>query len=144
MIQTLLAKLEGVRESGRNKWVARCPAHADKRPSLVLKEADDGKALMHCFAGCAVDDIVSAVGLSLADLFPQTEGFAHGKRQRPERTINAADGLRLLEYEVGVLQVCANDMLRCLDTGERLHASTPEAITKAAMAIRHIAHEALR
>lgn len=68
-VQTLLGRLEGVRKSGKG-WVARCPAHADRTASLSLAEGDDGRVLLHCFAGCGAADVVHAVGLTLVDLFP--------------------------------------------------------------------------
>ena len=46
-------------------WVARCPAHDDRNPSLSLREVD-GKVLVHCHAGCdqrAVVDVLKARGL---------------------------------------------------------------------------------
>ena len=33
-------------------WTARCPAHDDHMPSLSITDADDGKALARCHAGC--------------------------------------------------------------------------------------------
>lgn len=65
----LLARLEGVRQSGPGRWMARCPAHEDRSPSLSVRELEDGRVLVHCFSGCAAADVVAAVGLSLADLF---------------------------------------------------------------------------
>jgi hypothetical protein len=47
-----------------------CPAHADGVPSLSVAQATDGKVLLHCFAGCEVEDVVRALGLVLSDLFP--------------------------------------------------------------------------
>ena len=60
---TLLEKLEGVRSTGPSKWIARCPSHADKSPSLAIRECDDGTTLIHCFAECAPLEILQAVGL---------------------------------------------------------------------------------
>lgn len=75
MIEKILDRLEGVKRVGR-RWVARCPAHDDKSPSLSLTEAQDGRVLLHCFAGCSAFDVVSAVGLELSDLFPERmEGY---------------------------------------------------------------------
>lgn len=68
-IDVLLTRLEGVRKSGRG-WIARCPAHGDKSPSLSVTDIGDGKVLVHCFAGCDVHSIVGALGLTVADLFP--------------------------------------------------------------------------
>src|SRR5690625_3021049 len=55
-------------ETAPDQWLARCPAHEDKSPSLSIKAVDD-RVLVHCFAGCDAADVTAAVGLSLADLF---------------------------------------------------------------------------
>lgn len=69
--EKLLSRLEGVRPCGAGRWMAACPAHDDKSPSLSVRELEDGRVLAHCFSGCGAADILSAVGLSLADLFPE-------------------------------------------------------------------------
>lgn len=66
-IDIILAKLEGVRQRRQGQYSARCPAHADRGPSLSVRETPDGSVLLHCFAGCNVAAIVGAVGLGLAD-----------------------------------------------------------------------------
>ena len=33
-------------------WMACCPAHDDRNPSLSVTDAEDGKILVHCHAGC--------------------------------------------------------------------------------------------
>jgi putative DNA primase/helicase len=57
------------RRSG-DGYAARCPAHDDRNPSLSVGEGTDGEVLIHCHAGCSVEDIVAAVKLELVDLFP--------------------------------------------------------------------------
>lgn len=52
--------------------MARCPAHEDRNPSLSLKEGRDGRALLYCFAGCQLVDVVAALGLSMSDLFAES------------------------------------------------------------------------
>ena len=64
----LVDKLDKVKPIGANRWLARCPAHDDGNPSLSVT-AVDGRVLTYCFAGCQTVDIVSAVGLSMPDLF---------------------------------------------------------------------------
>ncbi len=54
---------------GHGQIMAQCPSHDDKNPSLSVKEADDDSALVHCFAGCDIDDVLSAIGLRKRDLF---------------------------------------------------------------------------
>lgn len=67
---TILQHLDKVRPTGPGKWLACCPAHDDKSPSLSVRETDDGTVLLKCFAGCNASEIVESIGLSLSDLFP--------------------------------------------------------------------------
>ena len=67
----VLNRLEGAKPSGRGQWSALCPAHDDKKPSLSVALGEDGKVLLHCHAGCDVGDIVAAIGMTEADLFPE-------------------------------------------------------------------------
>lgn len=52
---------------------ARCPVGCQERPSLSVTEGKDGKVLVKCFAGCEFADVVAALGLEEADLFPPKE-----------------------------------------------------------------------
>lgn len=69
--ETLLNRLERVKRTGDGRWIACCPAHGDRSPSLAIRETDDGRVLVHCFAGCEPGAIVAAVGLQIRDLFPE-------------------------------------------------------------------------
>ncbi len=66
--QQLLGRLEGVITTGKG-WRARCPAHDGKSASLAIAQGDNGTLLLHCFAGCQVQDVLAAVGLQVGDLF---------------------------------------------------------------------------
>ena len=46
-----LARALGGRRTGSH-WMAPCPTHEDKDPSLSIRDADNGKVLVHCHAGC--------------------------------------------------------------------------------------------
>lgn len=59
MTTEALAHALGGRRSGAN-WMARCPAHEDKNPSLSIRDAN-GKSLLHCHAGCTQKDVIQAV-----------------------------------------------------------------------------------
>jgi AAA domain len=65
----VLDQLKGVRTSLRG-WRACCPAHADSDPSLSIGLGEQGQVLLKCFAGCSLERIVEAMGLSISDLFP--------------------------------------------------------------------------
>jgi hypothetical protein len=96
--EKLISRLSGVQ--GRSpRWRAICPAHETKNRSrtLAVKEAEDGRVLLHCFAGCDVHQIVEAVGLELHDLFPpKTDDDKRGRRVR----FDANDALYLIDREV--------------------------------------------
>ena len=67
-IDCLLSQLDAVRRSRRG-WVGRCPAHhPDRNPSLSIAEGQRG-LLLRCWAGCRIQDITAALGLTLRDLF---------------------------------------------------------------------------
>ena len=66
-VEVLLGRLEGVRPAGPNSWMARCPAHPDRNPSLSIA-LRDGRVLLHCFAGCPPEAVLQAVGLTWKDL----------------------------------------------------------------------------
>jgi len=65
----VLAQLKGVRSS-LHGWRACCPAHADSEPSLSIGLGEQGQVLLKCFAGCSLERIVEAMGLTIMDLFP--------------------------------------------------------------------------
>jgi hypothetical protein len=56
-----IAHALGARRVGQNRWMARCPAHRERTPSLSIAEGRDGRALVHCFAGCEQIDVIAAL-----------------------------------------------------------------------------------
>lgn len=105
-LDMILGRLSKLR--GRNgAWTACCPAHKDRSPSLAIRETEDGRILLHCFAGCAVDAICGALGVQLQDLFPERP-VDHAPPER--RRFYAADLLRVMEFEATVVMVAAAEM----------------------------------
>lgn len=109
-IDALLSRLEKVKDKGAGRWSARCPAHDDKSPSLVIRELPDGRILLHCFTGCSVDAVVAAIGLELSDLFPE-DSRSIGHANPEYRPFPAADILRALSLEATVVSCAARTML---------------------------------
>ncbi len=104
-IDVLLNRLEGVKETSAGRYKARCPAHDDKSPSLSLAD-DNGKILVHCFAGCEPLEIMAAVDLTLADLFDKPLG--HLGKPIPKRDRwDARASLRLLDNESRIALMAA-------------------------------------
>ena len=71
-------------------WVARCPAHDDKKPSLSIAEGRDGRALIKCHAGCSIDEVLAAAGLTKKDLFPEStrRQSGNGATSKPAATFD--------------------------------------------------------
>jgi len=67
-LEAILSRLKGVRRNGTG-WMALCPAHSDKNPSLSLIERN-GKVFLKCFAGCSSEAVYTALGIELRELFP--------------------------------------------------------------------------
>lgn len=94
----------GVDEEGRalverlgGRWSAqggmcRCPAHDDHRPSLSVRPGRT-RLLLHCFAGCAVGDILRA--LRSAGLIAPGAPVAGDRPRRPVAAVSPAAALRL-------------------------------------------------
>ncbi len=79
-----LARLSGAKANGRG-WMAICPAHDDRAPSLSISEGDDGRTLLKCHAGCSTANIVKALGLQMSDLFLQRRLRPVVRRRMPCR-----------------------------------------------------------
>lgn len=106
-----LSRLEKVRETSRGNWVACCPSHPDKHPSLTISEADDGRVLVHCFAGCSVESVLNAVGLDFDALFPPKPIAMKEGRAVPARLrFNARDVLEAVCNELSIVVICAGDL----------------------------------
>jgi putative DNA primase/helicase len=77
-----VGRLKDVRQTAKGVR-ARCPAHEDSDPSLDVDHGDDGRVLVNCrSARCSTKSIVAAVGLTIRDLFPQSDA---GPQSRPQK-----------------------------------------------------------
>ena len=125
-IQRLLSRLDGVRATSPERFVARCPAHADKDPSLSIRVTVDGTALIRCWAGCDTADVLAAVDLTFRDLFVQDPGRPPANsRPRP----NAA-ALAEVEHARAVLRIAAADLDRGREHGPQDRAAIARAIAR--------------
>jgi hypothetical protein len=131
----LLSRLDGVKRTGQQRWIAKCPAHDDKRPSLAVRELDDGRILIHDFAGCDVRSILTAVGLEFSDLFPE-RALDH---RRPERRpFNAHDILACVSFEALLVSLAATNLAQGLTPTQQDH----ERLIVAAARLQHAAEVA--
>jgi hypothetical protein len=113
-LDMLLARLSGVRQTGSGKFLARCPAHDDRSPSLAIKLVGD-RILLHDFGGCALEKILAGTGLNIGDLFPDPP--SKPDYQRPRRgkkdvpRFSRFDLFPKLIFEACILSVAMGDLL---------------------------------
>jgi len=105
--------------------MARCPAHDDRSPSLSIRETNDGTILLKCFAGCGAADVVAAVGLTLADLFPAP--LSHHRPAQRRRKIPAYKVLDAVSHALTVVTLADSDLRR----GKPLSDDDREAVDRA-------------
>ncbi len=127
-IETLISRLDGVKETGHGKYVARCPAHDDKSPSLAIKECGDGRILIHDFAGCQTEDVLAAVDLTFADVMPERIGTDHSIKR--ERWINAKDALETLDHASLVVSIIGADFLKHKDIDDETWSRLAVAVNR--------------
>lgn len=98
----LLDRLDKVKATGSDRWMACCPApaHEDKNPSLSIREVEAGRVLLHCFGGgCDVESILDAVGLTFADIMPERIDRHSYPSVKPNHWHAARDALSVLSTE---------------------------------------------
>lgn len=108
----LLSRLQHVRATGPTSWRADCPnGHERSRGSLAITVADDGRILLTCFACHDTPAILAAVGLGLADLFPDRLYDASPGARKLARVAFKRDGwraaLNVLRREATVVSAAA-------------------------------------
>ena len=106
-VRTILSRLGSVRKNGK-QWMAKCPAHPDKSPSLSIREGSDS-ILMNCFAGCETEQVVAAIGLTMADLFydsPTERGY---RNDQPRMTLH--DAVQCLSADFGMIALLTAEWL---------------------------------
>jgi DNA primase len=80
MTAETIAKALGGHRAGAT-WMARCPVHDDRAPSLSISSGKDGKVLVRCHAGCEQRDVITAlVDRGLWDATGKSGRFAHKRR----------------------------------------------------------------
>lgn len=128
----LLSRLEGVRQTAPGRWVAKCPAHEDRSPSLSIRETGDGRTLLQCFAGCDAGAVVSSVGLALRDLFPRGSVSA-ARGGRPP--VPAADILELLREQALLVAIVASDLAKGAQLTDERKSKLIDAAGRIAMCV---------
>lgn len=82
-LDLLISHLPNERKAPARAGVARafraaCPVCRGHGLPLSLAETDAGGLLLHCFSGCATEDVLSAVGMDWSDVLPHAYEHAKG------------------------------------------------------------------
>lgn len=125
-VHDLLNRLQKVRSTGRDRWIAACPSHPDRRPSMTVRALPDGRILLHCFSGCEPGAVLDAVGLTFGDLFP--EPLTREALPRTRGGISAHEALECLRTESAIVAITASDVA----SGKALSAVDADRATTAA------------
>ena len=114
----MLAVAESVTQSKPGQWRCKCPSHqaeVSKKKSLSVSETATGSVLIHCFAGCDVDAVVTAWGLSLSDLFPKDEHIQKSKYDKKPKFLNGKDPRKVIEgvrFVATIVELGASKLLQ--------------------------------
>lgn len=112
------------RRTGPDHGVFHVPTRKDRHPSGTWRELPDGRLLIWDHGGGSIEEILGAIGLELADLFPKEPEF----QSRPERRpFNPADVLRAIAFEALVVLAVAGR----LSQGEALPQGDRDRLTLA-------------
>jgi len=78
-LQTFLERLDGVKQTKPDQYIARCPSHDDNVASLSISVGDE-KINFFDHAGCSGDEILDAIGLDWSDVYFEDEKQSRGKK----------------------------------------------------------------
>ena len=132
----LLSRLTRVIPRGKLQWSCRCPAHDDKGPSLSVKEEPDGRVLVHCFAGCSVEDVLDSVGLTFSDLYPEK---ATETRVKPSAPYAGRAAMEALAFECLIVAVAARGLIAGQKPTEQDVSRLIDAVSRIEGAVRYVA-----
>lgn len=124
-IEKVLSRLKHKR-IGPGKYLAFAPTRSERTPSVSIKELEDGGLLLHDFGGDSTADILTAIGLNLADLFPERPS-SHQARRPVNRAFFPSDVFEIARQEIGVAAIVAADLVKKREVTEQDYARLLEA-----------------
>ena len=127
---------------------ASCPGpnheHGDRNPSLSIGTKDDGKVVFYCHAGCDYEDIMTALGSTWRDQWP--DGAPPGERRYEvkdrkgatkdtHRRYYKANGKKDMPWVEGTprdtLPLYGTEKLRDMKSGSRVYLTEGESACEA-------------
>lgn len=118
-VSVILNALQKVKRTGQGRYVALCPVHDDRKPSMAITETSDGGVLIHCFAcGANGAEVCGALGIDQSELFPprlDNEDYRN-VRKKPELLFTDRQLLECIEFETMIVLAAAKQIA----TGKKL------------------------
>ena len=138
-IDVVLARLDNPKANGRDRWRSICPSCGGSNASaLSVGIGHDDAVLLQCFKGCDVAQVVGAMGLEMADLFPRVEGSGRGRSPLKRRAmLSARQAIDLIEFECLLVWTAAAN----LANGYALTPSDRERLATAGWRIQSVIDE---
>lgn len=121
---TLLSRLPNPKKVNSTTYECRCPAHADKDPSLRVTLAPSGVILLHCFSGCPPQDVLDSIGMSFGDLYPEGAISNHFRGWHPSNKDRAK-----VQHCRTVLEIAKEQVSRGETLDSRDYLTAREAYT---------------
>jgi hypothetical protein len=136
-LERLLARLERVKPSKPGSWIASCPTefhrYGDRSRGLSIREIDDGSVLLHCFGGCSTESVLTALGLTFNDLYPDKLEIGGKKPNR----ISRHETYDALIRDIRICAIAFNDLAH----GKIISPDDAKTISRIA---HHLANEMLK
>lgn len=112
-VDALLVRLDGVRRSGRG-WRARCPSCGGRSTKVSIAETETGAVLLHAFCGCSPAQVLGAINLPMAALFPARLPGTSAQHRRAARRVwresQWGAALDVLTFEATVVAIAARQL----------------------------------
>jgi len=126
-----IAKALGGRKAGTT-WMARCPAHDDRKPSLSIRTSDNGNVLVCCHAGCKQHAVIAALrACGVWESSDRSAGRSQWEVSRPLRAEPDRDALKRSDAARTIWQAttpAAGSLVECYLASRGLHLPPTPAL----------------
>ena len=107
-LELLLSHFPAARRTGPDRYIVSSPTRTERTPSVAIRELPDGRVLIHDFGGDGVDELLAAIGLTTADLFPRS--MAGSAPMRKRGLLTATQALDVLAFESSLVRLAASNL----------------------------------
>lgn len=111
-IEAFLNRLNKVTQKGNGKWLACCPVHNDKSPSLAIDD-DNGVVLIHCFGcGATGPEVADKLGIDISELFPINNTDYENHTNQSRKYFNSGHVIDALYDEILISTIIIDGIIK--------------------------------